>query len=292
MTFVLAKKFGADVFVVSDTQISHPSGGIRPDSSPRAADVVPGRLKILPITPWLSIAYAGLSVAALDLIRSASKQRHDLNAVLDILILGSAQYDCDFIVVSHTGAPTISKISEGNLSGDQESHWIGDPSVAAELVSEFERTRNLFKRANDALPAAYRSDQSYLDFAWHRLMLGNFSNSSSVGGIPIALDAFRSGHRFLTTGGAYNPTEIRIVGDQVIGPDGPISGTYDQYSFAIVPSEHAGVAVLGVWLAEAHIGYIYEPLVRDDPEKWTQGDLTEFAQIVASRASTAHDSMQ
>jgi len=61
MTVVIGKCFGDTIVVLSDTMIS--------DAQLGRADAIPGRLKAITINDHLSIAYAGHSDPALNIVR-------------------------------------------------------------------------------------------------------------------------------------------------------------------------------------------------------------------------------
>jgi hypothetical protein len=61
MTVVIAKRFDQAICLVSDTMISDHTSG--------KANRIPGRLKIITLSPNFTVAYAGHANQALDAIR-------------------------------------------------------------------------------------------------------------------------------------------------------------------------------------------------------------------------------
>jgi hypothetical protein len=60
-----------------------------------------------------------------------------------------------------------------------------------------------------------------------------------------------------------------------------------QYSYTIPSTIHRGVAVVGAYLPQGGIGFIYRPLVEDDPKPISTITLEEIDARVASESQKA-----
>jgi len=273
MTFVAARRFDQRIIIIADTKITDPGGIHRPGSSTvRVHNCIPGRLKAFPLNTKISIGYAGLSSLALDSIRSLARKEaveNDLDAILKALANDSADGQVDFLVVSHLNGPEIFKIRNGNISADQESHWIGDSGIARLLQTSIDEQAVL-------LADAQVPEEVIFTQAWANILLTAPSLTDAVGGLPVSVLCSPLGHCFNIQAGAYNPETVVIGGDN--------DGLYGQYSFSFVEDGMRGAPVLGVWLAEIGIGYLYDPLSSDEPKLCRLKTIDELSKLSALRA--------
>ena len=181
MTVVIGKCFGDTIVVLSDTMIS--------DAQLGRADAIPGRLKAITINDHLSIAYAGHSDPALNIVRQTPGiyRSSGLVGVLESLRQFTAceGYDVDFIVASHDPSTELRRVWSGQISGLLKETCIGNCAILPEVMSRF-------TPAPDDKTSAHNFRLAFINaFTNRRVHLG-----TGVGGFPIALQAAPEGHLY------------------------------------------------------------------------------------------------
>jgi hypothetical protein len=288
MTFVAARRFDQRIMMIADTKITDERGTLRAGGrANHTHNFVPGRLKAFPINTKISVAYAGLSSRALDVIRGLSRSasnREDLSRALKTLEEGSMDGRTDFLLVSHIDGPQIFKVSNGSVSGDQQSHWIGDSGIASRLRTELENFR-LELAPSIAVDFSQEWEEILFVRAWGSLLLKAPTLTNAVGGLPVSVLCSPHGHCFNITAGAYNPEPISFNADGGVNADGQrVDGLYGQYSYSFVEDNRRGAPVLGVWLQESRAAYLYDPLTADEPVLCRVETIDGLSEIVALRA--------
>ena len=296
MTFVFAKRFGDRIIMFADTKISDPAGVTRTSAERRMGNAVPGRLKVFPLGTNVSVGYAGKSGAALAAIRKLPSCRtyRAIDEVREMLRQASGEHDTDFLLVSHIGKTRLLKIQSGMVSADQDFHWIRHPAASEELIRSIEEQREAMRRQIDngymrdhraRELIRIRSEEILIHNAWSRLLLMSPDLLPGVGGIPICLEASAEAHYFPGAAGAYNPEPVTIDSEgRHYGADGEIEPRYGQWSYTLVSGPHSGVPVLGLWLQEAGVGFVYDPLKCEEAERVPEVDTTGLAAVVAQRS--------
>jgi hypothetical protein len=136
LTVVIAKQFADTICIVSDTMISDEASGTR--------DAIPGRLKIVTLSPTFSVAYAGHANQALDAIREAVPllKSGGPDAAVEYLRQASAATspEIDFIVAAHRTDPELRRVWQGRTSKPLEHSLIGDASILPEVERRFKPT--------------------------------------------------------------------------------------------------------------------------------------------------------
>lgn len=291
MTFIMAQRFGKRILLLADTKISNPKGILRRGELPHAHNNVPGRLKIFPISLYLSVGYAGNSGKALNDLR---RFKNGLNGApsllhcLQALQLSSAEGDIDYLLISHVEGPEIYKIAHGNASFGQAIQWIGDRDVAPLIQSAVQQARERRENSGctwDRDPEYGCQEEEDLRAGWVNLLLTAPTLTASVGGIPIQLLGSPYGHSFLSEGGAYNPGSFFFTATGATDETGrPVNPLASQYSYSIVPSAERGVPVVGLWLQEAHSAYLYDPMLHDEAVLLPASDAQGLGRLVKERA--------
>lgn len=296
MTFVIARRFDARIVLLADTKISDPDAtgrfdpeaGVR-DRSIYANNYVPGRLKAFPLSRRLSIGYAGRSNAALGVIRDIARTldtEKDLVGVLEALRKASGTREIEFLVASHIAEPQIFKVWDGRVSGDQSTHWIGDGAISLLLNAAIASSEDRLEALRTAPPSYVSFEESCFVGAWNDLLLRSPTLGGEVGGVPIHLLASPYGHCFPQSVGVYSPDVIRYSDGRAENADGePVEASYGQYGFALLPGDRRGAAVLGLWLEQTGLGYMYDPLERYEAICLSGSSREAVAQAVSERAS-------
>ncbi|EGW22900.1 hypothetical protein [Methylobacter tundripaludum] len=268
MTIVVAMKFDERILVMSDTMISDPTD--------RADNILPGRLKSIVINKWLTISYAGLSNQAIHIIRGIKKLSNiSTELVVNILAEASRNHgdDLDFILCSHENAARLIKISSGEIFEGAEFHWIGNRQAVSEL-SKLEIPK---VEIND-LPE-YMS-QNEIIFTNTFLNYIRDGRCKGVGGVVINCLCSEFGHCYQDHAGAFSWDTI-IIGqdDYVKRQELNQTGMYC-YTYNVCAPAERGQAIIGFYLAQSNVGYIYDPLNYNDARKIKNMDLQAFSQLV------------
>lgn len=259
MTIVVARRFGERICVLADTMISDPN-------QPRP-NIIPGQLKAIVISLTISIAYAGsvvLGIKAARDCRSAVLKGAGLAEIIGILRGHSEDGHCEFLVASHESGAQIFKIRNGAQTAAQDQHWIGDSAALArhdEISRIVDDAMANTLRGNPSLTDV-RTDESRFISAFTQLFLTSPQVTTCVGGLAVTLLGSPSGHCYQQHAGSYSPGVVMIGGPPRPSPP-PCGG--ETYSYNFLESNHRGVAIAGAFLEQARVGYIYNPLVSDEP---------------------------
>ena len=276
--FVIAKKFGDRIIVHSDTMIS--------SENPNERSVVPGSLKILILSESVSVAYAGNVTRALDKIRSASRLLQSgvgLEGVLEALCQATTDGACEFIVVSHFESAQLFRIFDGVISEDLAETKIGNLGVANHFlptsIAQLDPQSSIL-----GLPDLERLEIEF-NSGFKAPFLQSTQITEDVGGVPISLTGSPNGHCYSGYAFVRSWESIKLpIGLTKEQAENQKSGMTSWSVHGHGPSVR-GIALFGVYLEQAGLGWIYDPLVRDDPELIAGISYTQFVEIVESRAS-------
>lgn len=246
MTLVAARRFGDRVIVISDTMIS--------DKNSARRNVLPGRLKSVVIDWHLSIAFAGPANAGIDAIRKANglfKATRNLNELLNYLIAESKREPdcdnrCDFIVSSHIHGPSLYKIWDGRISSEQHFQWIGQKHLMVGLAEAPDEISFFNAFSQNAGVAA-----------------GNASQG--VGGIFVVQLGSPYGHCYVTHASTICFDEIVVPPGITEQQQADRASGMTEYNYNCQATLDRGVAVVSAFIKQAQTGYIYAPLLQDDP---------------------------
>ncbi len=254
MTVVIARKFGHRVAVAADTMIS--------DRSLGRADAIPGRLKAVVLNATMSVAYAGHAEPALDSIRRANAAllaSGEPEKVENILLEAAADssHDVEFITVRHIyGVPELKKITARGITSDLDAAFLGDAAAVGDVLSG--------ERAADAIAQpdmGISAEEIAFWSAFNRLFVDRgILVREAVGGIPTCLIASPHGHTYQGCGisMAWDAVDLRtgITAEQHLARHTGAS----EWRFSVISSRLRGVAVLGLAIPQAGVGFIYSPL--------------------------------
>jgi len=282
MTVVLARKFGQTIQLVSDTMIT--------DAERGRADALPGRVKAIVIHRTLSIAFAGHADPALRVIRQVARSGPcDLDLVYQTLCQATASrdHDVEFLVASHRPEASLRRIWRGQVSAPLAHAAIGDatirPAVYERLVAE----------GVDAKDAhAFRS-AFLMAFTNERIPRGD-----GVGGFPIAVEASPDGHRYRGHSVHMSWKPITFVpGTTYQDPADLQTGDWS-FHHTVMHTEERGVAVVAAQIPQARVGFVYAPLLQDEPRRvtllrpgvdWTEHQEEMFAVLRDALNATADE---
>ncbi|MBO9560507.1 MAG: hypothetical protein J7515_18220 [Caulobacter sp.] len=258
MTIAIARKFGKRITILSDTMIS--------DISTGKINSIPGRLKAIILSPYVSVAYAGHAEPALRAIRRAREAlvaTGEASSTTEILVEASADPDTDveFILALHKdGLSFVHKITARGITGDLSECFIGDADIVRQVLA------NEPKYPGHENPEwGIQAGESRFSGAFTALFSGTTVNKS-VGGFPISLLGSPYGH-------TYQGSAFSSAWDTVRGDIGITAAQHQSqrtgataWQWNIVNAPLRGVALLGVALPQAGLGLIYSPLTHEDAQ--------------------------
>lgn len=268
MTIVAAMKFSDRICVLSDTMISD-KGGTR-------HNIIPGRLKSIVLNHWLTISYAGLSTQATDAVRELYKKENvTTEAAIQYLVEVSRIYsgDIDFILCSHEQSARMVKISNGQAFEGGNIYWIGSTQAASEL-SKIKLPNTDYEK----LPDYVSVNEMVFRNAFHNFMRTN--RCEGVGGAIIDCLCSPYGHCYNTHAGAFSWDTI------VLGKDDQDqreimnkTGLY-HYEYNVCSTSARGQGIVGFYLGQSRIGFIYDPIHYDEAMKIRDYSMSEFSYLV------------
>jgi len=254
VTFVAAKRFGERVLITSDTMISDRTG--------MPHDVIPGRLKVITISPTITIAYAGLPNQGIDAIKAARLRWIETDKLPEleaVLIAATRKHfgDLDFLLVAHQDGVSLRRIWEGRISASLDQACIGQRDLLSTLLTIEEKAPRVL------VPHEFE-EESLFSSAFYRLFNGMYI-SESAGGFGIKATCSPYGHYMSGFAGstAWDTVSVgrsdteRQVEDRRSG--------MTQWAYHISGPKLRGVAVVGATVLDAGIGFIYNPIQQDEP---------------------------
>tara|TARA_R110002049_G_scaffold220562_1_gene392108 strand:- start:550 stop:1482 length:933 start_codon:yes stop_codon:yes gene_type:complete len=260
MTIGIGRKFGRRMVLATDTMII--------DNNTGRADSIPGRLKAIILSPYVSIAYAGHADPAIFTIRRAHQSLLETGNVREaakILIEASSRTDVDveFILAFHEdGRPFMHKVTAQGISDDLENCFIGDAHVVRDVL-QVEPSQ----RGQGSPDIGILVEESRFANAFHALFTDRgVQVSGSVGGVPIILNASPYGHH-------YQGHALSMAWDTIDFAVGITPAQHraqrageTAWKYNVIDGILRGVAVMGVALPQAGVGFVYSPLHNDDAE--------------------------
>jgi hypothetical protein len=168
LTLVVARVFSEKIVVYADTKVSDPTNTRR---SP-----LRGVLKVIILNPHLAVAYAGVVDYAEAAIKSLLYiESMPVEHVLSVLREASeaSNRQVDFIVASLQGGPALYKVSDGEISRNLSSAWLGNHAA-------FELYQQGYASTPEATDVPHRMRE-----AFERVL--SSGRIDDVGGFPICV---------------------------------------------------------------------------------------------------------
>lgn len=276
MTLVAAIRNESRVVIMSDTAIFNKNA-----AHPNA---LPGRLKAVVLRQDLTISYAGLSSQALDAIREV--RRLDLSPAdaVDALQSACRRYpdELDFLLCSHENrtSPRLVKITSAGVYEGADQYWIGHVESAQALAKHPLEDHYSGAQLVDFQSA---SERQFVDRFFDYMQK---SRDPNIGGAVVNCLCSEFGHCYQDHVGDMcwepfsisdlNPPEVRSTLER----SGRGSFVYHLYC----PAER-GVALVGFYMPQPGIGYLYVPLTHDDPILVQASSEADFRKIVSITAA-------
>ncbi len=278
MTLVAAAKFGEWGVILSDTMITDDMLGKR--------NILPGRLKAIVISRDVSIAYAGASDPAIDIIRAARLRLlhgHNLTDLPEFLLSELKQRELvahiDFAVAMHSPNLRLLKISNGFVAEPAYPFFLGDETL-------FDKMMNMKDdRPRTQIPGISPEEESFR-WRFHQLFRSTVDVSNSVGGIAVDLLASPGGHTYNNYAISTNTDVLSLntgwTEDQLLRAR---SGE-TLFSRSVGSTSTRGVAILYCHIAEIEIGIIHSPLIYDDPKVFSPIPFDQLCEIAEAEAKS------
>ncbi|MGE0851887.1 MAG: hypothetical protein AB7O44_20070 [Hyphomicrobiaceae bacterium] len=208
--------------------------------------------------PAFSVAYAGHANQALDAIRGAVSILKDggPDAAVEHLRQASADTssDIDFIVAAHKPEPELRRVWQGRASEPLAHSLIGDPSILPEVERRYRPADGGKEDAKNfrlAFIAAFTDRKVHVDVG--------------VGGFPLSLVARPEGHLYKWHSLSHSWKPIVPTGGTTYEDENDLLTGEWSFRHDLMTINQPGVAVLAVEVLQAKTGFVYAPLLEDDP---------------------------
>ena len=271
MTLVAALKMGTRIVVLSDTQIDN-RDATRPN-------IIPGRLKSVVLNEALTVSYAGLSSQAMDAIRSVHRGLpQPTEQVFEALVEASGRHhgELDFILCSHEkpDAPRLVKVSDGLVSEGADFYWIGNQSSAS-AFSKLELPPVQGSNITEPMSLA----EAEFSRRFHEYVYS--SRDPNVGGAVVNCLCSPFGHCYQDHAGS-------MAWDVIVFPDstdpaekqGKHKTGITSFSYHVYSAIERGIAIVGLYLEQPEVGFLYAPLEVDDAVQLNASDQAQFRELV------------
>jgi hypothetical protein len=276
MSLVAAIRSMGRIVTLSETMISD-------EGSRRPMNQIPGRLKSIVMNSALTVSYAGLSLQAIDAIRRLhAMQQLTTDFAIEFLAEASTKLNGEiaFLVCSHESReyPRLIKIEGNQVSEGKDIYWIGN-QASANALARVELPAMQDERAGDY----FSLEERQFTRRFHHY-LGHAADSA-VGGMVINCLASPFGHCYQDHYGVY--VDRMTIPDSVepsVRARMNEAGMNGHFKYAVMSTAQRGLALVGTFFEQARIGYIYEPILRDDPEKVEASGQLEFQTNLAARS--------
>lgn len=277
MTLVVANRFGNRIVVLSDTMISN-RDALR-------ANAIPGRLKSIVLSKNLTISYAGLSSQANDVIRKIARHLpQSIDQIVRTLCEASSRHapNLDFILCAHeNGNSRLARIFEGQVQEGGDFYWIGSPQSAS-AVSSIAPPPPVV----NGLPDYLLQEELFMTHKFHSYVTSG--GDQCVGGVSINCLCSEFGHCYQDHAGAQ-AWDIVILPNNLENEAERFAlrqtGMKDYVYNVCAPAER-GVGIVGFFLEQAGVGWIHDPLTRDDPEKIHVRSALAFSEYLKTYVAT------
>jgi hypothetical protein len=276
MTLVIARRFSERIVVVSDTMTSGEHFSKQ--------NIVPGRLKSVVIGDHLSISYAGLADKALEIIRKAQQLFRETKCVDQILSFLSehSRNGCDFILASHVVTPAMYKISNGTISKDADVFWIGNSDPIKSIRRIEDATPDQDEPA-DHFPSG-REERRFLSAINRFSLQSGVEWGKDVGGFLIVQLCSPVGYCYVGHAGVAINDGCRVPGGWTKQQLEDQASGMTKFAYNVMGSRYRGVAVVGVFLPDVKVGYVYAPTVDWQVETVSAATLKLMTIKIDSRA--------
>lgn len=193
----------------------------------------------MPITQPRPILLADGPDAAIEHLRTSTNSGHG---------------DFDFIVALHRPEPELRRIWAGMTSSSLDQTAIGDTRIREEVDRRLDHgTGRAIRDYQSAFIAAFTDKKVHL--------------GTGVGGFPITLFAKPEGHAYRGHyfGHSWKPI-VPVWGTTTYEDENDLLTGEWSYRHDVVTTKEPGIAVLAIEVPQAKTGFVYAPLLEDDPQ--------------------------
>lgn len=272
MTLVIARRWGSRIIVMSETMIS--------DRNARVPNAIPGRLKSIVVNKQLTVSYAGLSTQAIDVIRNVWMGGLDCNTAIEKLRTSTEEFngEIDYLVCSHEDPenPRLTKIKDGRKFEGAGQYWIGDAEAAQE-IARFE----IPKLLDSNLGLQQQEEYEFTD-RFHEYVRN--AGTANIGGMIVNTLCSPRGHCYQQHAQVerwdpiFSPNNENLAFWKEIHRTGITS-----YAYRVFSTYERGVCLVGNYLDQPCIGFIYDPLRQDEAERVSAVDYSAFERVLKHR---------
>lgn len=273
MTIVIAQRFEDRILLCGDTMIS--------DIEKGKINAVPGWLKLVTLNDTHTVGYAGNAQKCISVVRQCYKLLHEgksKQSLYDLLKQGSEGAEdgdsCDFLFASHESGPALYAFKSGRVSNGTGPFFAGEPKAFDRVMAGLDPS--IVSNANFV-----SSEELRLSSSFDRCFEGTVSIEAGVGGTPISLSASPRGH-------TYNSVVSFFSGGPIaVGPDVPREQALEnqrrsetgeiEWQFRIVTHPKRGVPLVGLYLPQINVGFLYSPMQFDEAVVFREMDLDGFS---------------
>jgi hypothetical protein len=262
MTLVVGLKTQKRVQLLSDTRITHPDV--------TQIEELPGRLKLVTISPSVCVGYAGPTNRAMDSIRALARTGASFLEAVEALRTVSANGDVDFLAAQSLPSLDLWKIQRGRAASVNGTVWIGDGEAATEYEQRAITARQLPHTDDPELGIISSLGSAFNALVRERAI-------ESVGGLPIRVSSRLDGFHYPEQALAYYPAQTIPPGvSTTLTFGGPAEGGF---AYSLLVPDQPGVPIIGVHFVQGRLGYVYVPLEQDKPvevPEVTHSQLREY----------------
>lgn len=246
MTFIYARRYGNEALICGDTWVSDDHGL----GDPRAMKV--GQLKIVALTPSVTVGFAGHLGAAHYAVRGAAKliaNGAELRSVERFLAKATRDDSCEFIICAHTsGALRFIKLRSGKTANGSDAYTLGDPRPWTTAKPPY-RVEDYQTKFAPIFVDQYRFISMFAD-SGARL-------TDTVGGFPTMRRCNAEGHHWLHMASTAQYDEI------IIKENEKIDLGMDRWNYqSVIPEPDS--ACFGIYLPQMERVICFDPLVHDE----------------------------
>ncbi len=275
MTLIVGVKSETRIQLLSDTRITHPDV--------TQVEEIPGRLKLVALSPHICVGFAGAVNLAIDHIRrTPSADRTSFSEVIAHLRTAPG---CDFIVADSRILRQVA-VKDGVVQ-DGDLLWIGD----ADAWAAFETARPHIpptQYAGSARPEPGLDLINRVSGAFQTVM--NDTSLPTVAGFEMRVGSRVDGFYYLYAAGLSVVNVNESLNESTAGKyTGADAGGY---SYTVLTPTQPGHAVVGVHIQQGQLGFVYAPLLHDRPEQVTQIDHNGLLEHVRARYGVELDGLR
>src|SRR5689334_7450087 len=274
MTLVLGVRTESGIWLLADTRISHPDI--------TQVEEIPGRLKLITLGSDICVGYAGAADRAIDIVNGLPPSPRGFTAVVEELERATDDGAIDFLAACSTDRHLL-RISNGRRLLVEEEIWIGDTDAGKEYENLEVRSASSF--AIEAKFGPHLARVARASDAFSKVVIEH--RTPTVGGIVVRVGSRPEEFRYAEAAMAYLPPQrIRSgVATRLRFGGAPEGG----FSYSLMAPDAPGFALLGLYVLQGSIGFVYAPMHNENPAKVSNVSQKGFREYVRSHYGVSID---